>query len=247
MIDDWRYEPTPDFDKTPVARLKDFPRHPDLFVYAARLVTNVLIRLWLRVYHRIEIVGRENLPATGSFVIVANHASHVDAVTLLAALPLRLIHRAFPAAAADYFFTNVPKIAFSAVVVNAMPFDRRENPKQSIDLCRQVLAAPGHMLIIFPEGTRTPDGEIGPFKPGIGFLTAGTTYPVVPCYLDGAYRAWAKGRFIPRPRKLRLAIGAPLTFADRRPEKTDAIAIAQSLRDAVAALEISLRSRDRNR
>lgn len=235
-MESWHYEPTPDYDKPPLARLKNFPRHPDLFVYLIRSIANLLIRLVLRLYNRLEIVGRENLPSTSSFVLVANHSSHFDAVALLAALPLRKIHDAFPAAASDYFFTSLPKLAFSAVVINAMPFDRKENPRQSLDLCRQLLDSPGHVLILFPEGTRTLDGNLGRFKPGIGFLTAGTAIPVVPCYLRGAYRAWPKGKWIPRPRKLKLIIGPPRVFDRSTPCKEDAIAIGNALHDAVQEL-----------
>jgi 1-acyl-sn-glycerol-3-phosphate acyltransferase len=71
-------------------------------------------------------------------------------------------------------------------------------------------------------------------------LTAGTEFPVVPCYLDGAYRAWPKGRWIPRPHKLRLHIGAPMTFADKAPVKDDAVAIADALRESVERLRATL-------
>ena len=235
-MESWHYEPTPDFDRTPVERLRDFPRQPHFFVYAARTVANLVVRAILRIVHRFEIEGRENLPSSGSFVIVANHGSHLDAPSLLAALPLRQVHRAFPAAAADYFFTNLPVLAFSAIVMNAMPFDRRENPKQSIDACRQLLESEGHVLILFPEGTRTADGSIGPFKPGIGFLIAGSDIPVVPCHIRGAWKAWPKGNWLPRPRKLTLRLGTPLVFADKQRSKEDALTIAETLRSAVAAL-----------
>jgi len=240
-MNDWRYEPTPDYDQSPIERLENFPRHPNLIVYALRSIANVLMRAILHVFHRIEIIGRENLPASESFVFVANHSSHLDAPALLAALPLKQIHRAFPAAAADYFFTNLPAVAFSAIVMNAMPFDRKENPKQSVDLCRQLLESPGHVLILFPEGTRTVDGEIGPFKPGIGFLIAGTHVPIVPCHIDGAYRAWRKGHWMPRPRKLTLRIGSPLRFDDKRPAKDDAVAIAETLRSQVIGLRFAMK------
>jgi 1-acyl-sn-glycerol-3-phosphate acyltransferase len=235
-MDSWRYEPTPDFDQPPLARLKNFPRHPDLLVYLVRTVANHVVRTFLRLYHRLEIVGRENLPSDGSFIIVANHASHLDALTLLAALPLRKIHRAFPAAASDYFFTNLTKTAFSVLVVNAMPFDRKENPRQSVDLCRQLLESPGHILVLFPEGTRSPDGTIGRFKPGIGFLVAGTQLPIVPCYLHGAGRAWPKGKLVPRPRKMRLHIGVPRQFNNAEGLKDEAVAVAEALQEAVEAL-----------
>jgi 1-acyl-sn-glycerol-3-phosphate acyltransferase len=234
-MDEWRYEPTGDFDQAPIERLKNFPRHPDLLVYAARSLTNLVIRGVLRVWNRFEIVGREHLPPEGSFVMVANHGSHLDAPALLAALPMGKIHRAFPAAASDYFFTNLSKLVFSAIVVNAMPFDRKDNPRQSLAVCRQLLDAPGHILILFPEGTRTVDGELGRFKPGIGFLIAGSDIPVVPCYLDGAYRAWPKGKWLPRPHKLRLVIGPPLQFRDFAASKDDAVKIAETLRAAVLA------------
>ena len=125
--------------------------------------------------------------------------------------------------------------------VNAMPFDRRENPKHSVDLCRQLLESPGHVLVLFPEGTRTVDGNIGPFKPGIGFLVAGTSVAIVPCHIDGAYRAWRKGHWIPRPRKLTLRIGSPLRFDDKKPTKDDAVAIASTLRDRVLGLPLALK------
>jgi 1-acyl-sn-glycerol-3-phosphate acyltransferase len=235
-MDSWRYEPTGDFNKTPIERLKDFPRHPNLLVYSARSAANLVIRAILRIWNRLEVLGRENLPQTESFVLVANHSSHLDAPALLAALPMTKIHRAFPAAASDYFFTTLSKVAFSAIVINAMPFDRKENPRQSLDVCRQLLETPGHILILFPEGTRTADGTIGAFKPGVGFLIAGTDFPVVPCYLDGAFKAWPKGKWFPRPRKLRLSIGSPMRFRDRKSSKDDALEIANDLRKAVISL-----------
>jgi 1-acyl-sn-glycerol-3-phosphate acyltransferase len=232
-MESWDYEPTADFDKSPLERLATFPRQPDMFVYGFRLVLHAIFRMWLRVYHRFRIVGREHLPLDRPFAMVANHSSHLDAVTLLSALPLMRIQTAYPAAAKDYFFTSLPTIAFSAVVMNAMPFDRKDNPRESLSLCRELLETPGHVLIIFPEGTRSPTGELGAFKPGIGFLTAATNITVVPCHLDGAFRAWPKGAWIPRPKKLTLTIGAPMTFADVVADKDGAKSVAARLRDVV--------------
>ena len=235
-MDEWDYQPTADFDKTPLEKLATFPRHPDMYLYGERQIVHLCIRAWMRNYHRYRNTGRERLPLDRPFAMVANHASHLDAVTLLSALPLMRIQKAYPAAAKDYFFTNTPKIAFSAVVMNAMPFDRKENPRESLALCRELLETPGHVLILFPEGTRSTTGELGAFKPGIGFLTAGTNIAVVPCFLEGGYRAWPKGAFLPRPRKLTLRIGEPMSFADVPADKDGAKIVAARLRDAVAAL-----------
>lgn len=106
------------------------------------------------------------------------------------------IHRTFPAAARDYFFVNVPRVLLAAVVVNALPFDRETSPRRRLSVCRQLLDNGGNALIIFPEGTRSPTGQMGEFKPGVGLLVAGSDYPVVPCYLAGTHRAWPKGGWL---------------------------------------------------
>jgi 1-acyl-sn-glycerol-3-phosphate acyltransferase len=190
----------------------------------------------MRVYHRLTIVGRENLPREGSYIIVANHASHLDTPTILSALPLRKLHRVFPAAAKEYFFVTTPRTAIAAIVVNALPFDRYSNIRQSLGLCRALLDNPGNVLLIYPEGTRTTTGEVGEFKPGISLLLAGRDLPVVPCYLDGAFRALPKGAVMPRPRKLHLTIGQPRRYTDLRRGKEAAETICHDLREAVLAL-----------
>ena len=232
----WRYETASDLDQTLVERLKRFPREPDMSVYVARSMAALAVRGWLRTYHRLTISGREHLPAEGSFIMVANHASHLDALCLLAALPLRKLHRAFPAAAQDYFFVSLPRIAAAAIVVNALPFGRRTHVAQSLDLCRRLMENPGNILILFPEGTRSLQGEIGDFKPGIGALVAGTKIPVVPCRLEGAFEAWPKGRVVPRPRRVRLRIGAPLTFETLAAGRDASREAASRLRQAVVEI-----------
>jgi len=232
----WTYEPAGDLDQSMVERLRKFPREPDLSVYAARSMAALTIRAWLRLYHRFEVMGAEHLPTDKSFVMVANHASHLDTLCILSALPLRKLHRAFPAAAQDYFFVSMPRLAIAAIVVNALPFGRRGNIRHSLDMCRHLLENPGNILVLFPEGTRTRTGEMEEFKPGIGLLVAGTQIPIVPCYLDGAFKAWPKGKIVPRPRKLRLRIGEPKIYAHLPAGKESSLHVSADLQKAVAAL-----------
>ena len=235
----WHYEPAADLDQPLVERLRRFPREPDMSVYALRSLFALLLRGWLCLYHRLEIVGSEHLPAEGSFILIANHSSHLDALCLLSILPLRKLHRAFPAAAQDYFFVNVPRLALATVIVNALPFGRQTKVHQSLELCRQLLANSGNILILFPEGTRTVTGQTGAFKPGIGLLVAGTTIPVIPCHLTGAFEAWPRNQALPRPRRLRLRIGQGRTFATLTPDREGALRVAEDLWQAVRNLAAS--------
>ena len=125
-------------------------------MYALRVLAALLQRAWLKLYHRLEICGAERLPVGQSFVIVANHQSHLDAPSLAAAIPMKWLHRAFPAAAADYFFKSTPKSVFYSVVFNALPFERKSKGAQSLAVCRELLQNKGNILIIFPEGAALP-------------------------------------------------------------------------------------------
>jgi len=195
------------------------------------------MRTMLATYFRLRIRGREHLPRDGSsFVVVANHASHLDALCLLSALPISQLHHAYPAAAVDYFFQSPAAGALSGLFVNALPFERNGRVRQTLAACRNLLSEDGNVLLLFPEGTRSTTGEIGRFKGGVGDLVAGTPVPVVPCYLDGAHRAWHKGAWIPRPRKLTLTIGQPMTFAHLERCRQSAIRIAAELEAAVRGL-----------
>jgi 1-acyl-sn-glycerol-3-phosphate acyltransferase len=232
----WLYDSARDVDQAPVDRLRQFPREPDMFVYGLRSLAALIIRALLRIYNHFEIIGHQNLRTNRSLVLVANHCSHIDTLCLLAALPLRKLHRAFPAAASDYFFQSVPRLWAAAILVNALPFARQARVRQSLSLCRELLADPGTILIIFPEGTRSTTGEVGEFKSGIGALVAGRDVAVAPCFIDGSFRAWPKGKRLPRPRKVRLIVATPRNYRDRRTDKIDICAIAAELRDAVNGL-----------
>src|SRR6266478_7324809 len=148
----WRYHSSRDLERTPLDRLREFPREPDMLVSGLRSICALIIRGMLRIYNRFEIVVHENLRTNRSLVIVANHCSHLDTLCLLAALPLPKLHRAFPAAASDYFFQSVPRLWAAAVLVNAMPFGRHSRTRKSLTVCSDLLANPGTILIIFPEG-----------------------------------------------------------------------------------------------
>jgi 1-acyl-sn-glycerol-3-phosphate acyltransferase len=232
----WLSASVREVDQASIDRLRQFPREPDVLVYGLRSLGAMIIRKLLHIYNHFEIIGQQNLRTNRSLVIVANHCSHIDTLCLLAALPLRKLHRAFPAAASDYFFQSIPRVWVAAILVNALPFARRARVRQSLSLCRELLAHAGSILIIFPEGTRSTTGEVGEFKSGIGALVAGRDVAVAPCFIDGSFQAWPKGKRFPRPRKIRLVVGTPRNYRDRGTDKIEIGAIAAELRDAVSEL-----------
>jgi len=89
---------------------------------------------------------------------------------------------------------------------------------------------------MFPEGTRSTTGETQPFKLGVSALVAGRDVAVVPCYLQGAFEAWPKGKRFPRPKKIRLIVGEPCSYANFSTDKKDRCTIASELHQAVKLL-----------
>jgi len=207
-----------------------------MFAYAVRSVAALILRGWMRIYHRMQVDGCEHLPESGSYILVCNHTSHLDTMCLLYSVPLRRIHRTFPAAAADYFFSSLPRSAISAILVNALPFDRKVNGAESLTVCSELLRNDGNVLIIFPEGTRTTSGEMARFRSGIGRLVVGTDLPVVPCHLSGGAVAWPKGKAFPMPRRLRLRMGAPRRYGPLEKNSESVKEICSDLEERVAKL-----------
>ena len=242
MIDhNWHYDTATDFGLSFLDRLRRCPRDPDPLVYAARTASAIAIRAGMKIYNRFEIIGRDNLPVDRSFVMVSNHASHMDTVALLSALPLRCLHNAYPLAARDYFNANPLRLALTAIIANVMLFDRDAAGRQALQHCKELLEKPGNVLIVFPEGTRCLDGKIGMFRRGIGLLVAGTSCPVVPCYLKGTFNALPKKSLIPRPSTVRLAIGKPRSYEQIEQSDAGAVQICNELHDAVLSLSSETR------
>jgi len=235
-MEQWHFDPAADLDDALVERLRTLVCAPGRLVGGVRSLAAAVVRGWLWAYHRLTIVGRENLPPDRSFMLVANHASHLDTLCLLSALPIQRIHRAFPAAAKDYFCVSAPRAFAASVLVNALPLERNVLSCRSLSVCAHLLKNPGTVLILFPEGTRSGGREPGEFKPGVGLLAAGQDIPVVPCHLAGSHAALPKGAWLPRPRAVRLSIGPPRVYAHRPPTKESARQIARELREAVMSL-----------
>jgi 1-acyl-sn-glycerol-3-phosphate acyltransferase len=142
-------------------------------------------------------------------LLVSNHVSHADTPILLAALPDRARERTVVGAAADYFYGRPWLGRVVSLWLNTFPFARHGGAQSVLHSSSQLLKS-GWNLLIFPEGTRSLDGRLQQFLPGVGHLANETRSPVVPMHVRGTHRVMPKGRryFLPAPVEVR--IGRPL-------------------------------------
>jgi 1-acyl-sn-glycerol-3-phosphate acyltransferase len=106
-----------------------------------------------------------------------------------------------------------------------------------VDLRDRLIGEPC-VYILFPEGTRTRSGEMGPFRPGIGMLAADTNVPVIPCFLKGTRLAFPPDRIVPRWKKISMSIGEPMYFDDVENNREGWNAIAAGVEARIRQLAV---------
>ena len=194
-----------------------------------------------------RIVGRENLNGIrGPLLVISNHLGDVDPGFILTALPARFRHRLAVATggeALEALRTPSPdrarlmmiydrvKWALGVSLLNLFPLPREAGFRRSFAYAGEAVDL-GYSILVFPEGRHTTDGNLCPFRSGIGLLAQNLGIPVLPMRIDGLFEVKSSGRKFARPWKICVRIGIPITFA------TDASAeeVASRLRNAVESL-----------
>lgn len=234
---DWNLEPSRDHGLAPIERAKSLQRESGLIESAGHLVWWTGVRAYLRLYHRFSVRGAEHIPAKPPFILVANHASHLDALVLAAPLPWSLRDRIFPIAAADVFFETAPVTFFASLMLNALPMYRANRGRHALAELRERMVREPCSYILFPEGARSRTGDLLPVKSGIGMIVAGTSVPVVPCWLDGCFRALRPDTRLPRPARITVHVGPPVSFADTPNDRSGWDTVALALESRIRALK----------
>lgn len=217
-------------------RLASTDREPGPIEALGHRAWSCWISAYLRIWHRLQVHGRQHLPTDAPFVLIANHTSHLDALVLASLVPWRTRRSLYPIAAGDVFFERPSRAMLSSVLLNALPMRRRSMGRHALDGLRARLIEEPCGFILFPEGTRSATGDLQRFKAGLGMLIAGAEVPVVPCHLQGAFAAWPRTGKWPRPRPISVRIGAPLCFARTENTREGWLQIADDCHQAVTQL-----------
>jgi 1-acyl-sn-glycerol-3-phosphate acyltransferase len=174
------------------------------------LVVRPVLTLMLGTHVR----GRENLPVKGPAIIVANHNSHLDTLTIMAMFPMRYLPKLRPVAAMDYFMRTGAMAWFATNIIGIIPIIRGGHALGSnpLEPCECALDR-GEILIIFPEGSRGEPEKLQQFKKGVAHLAkARPRTPVHPLFMHGLGKALPKDSIQIVPFNCDVAAGEPFTW-----------------------------------
>lgn len=174
-----------------------------------------VIASFIRLYTGVHAMHGAELPRL-PFIVIANHSSHLDTLVIWAALPPLIRNRIRPAGAADYWLTTRVRTWFFSTILNGVAIERRNVSRSNnpINTLAEILKQ-GDGVLIFPEGTRSRDGMLQPFKSGVYHIARSLedAVPIVPIGLVNLQRIMPKGEVVPVPLLCTLRLGPTITIA----------------------------------
>jgi long-chain acyl-CoA synthetase len=171
----------------------------------------LFLKLFFKTYGRLTFRGTENLPPKGPYMITPNHSSIVDAFSLVAAMPFSVGRQLF--GLGDTKFFGGPVTSRLAKLTQVIPVDMDAKLFNALQLSAYVLRQ-GKVLCVFPEGSRSRDGNIKEFKKGVAIIAKELNVPLVPVAITGTFEMMRSGQLFPRPGKVMITFGKPLYPGD---------------------------------
>lgn len=191
-----------------------------------------------RVMFRLEVIGKDKLPPDSRIVLAPNHVSYLDPILLAASFSLRELQRTSWVGWSGIVLAG-PIMRLVTRTANILPIDPDRDPGAALGLVDKAFET-RNRLVWFPEGRRSPTGEITEFLPGIALVLERTGAKAVPVHISGTYEAWPRSRTLPRPHKVTIRFGTPISadeLAQRGEGQNRHTRIANALQNEVAALE----------
>jgi 1-acyl-sn-glycerol-3-phosphate acyltransferase len=194
-----------------------------------------LTKLFGLIFFRLRVVHRERMINHGPVILAANHQSFLDP-PLAGSVSDRAIYFL-----ARRTLLNGPILGWVLPKLNVIPVDSEGGKdRTALKALIRILKA-GQGTLVFPEGQRSPDGNLQPALPGLGLVIAKTLAPVVPIRIFGAFDAWPLHKKWPRLGRVTVVVGEPIYFTEhdtQPPSKELYLRISQRVMDAIAALSI---------
>jgi len=159
-------------------------------------------------FSRLHVAGLENLPPNGPYILAPNHQSHLDNLFVACFLPTQIQQEMAVLGKKEHFEHGLTRVV--AKLCHAIPVQRSKVSTSVLQVCSQILKN-GKVLLIHPEGTRSPDGQLLPLKNGVALLASHLQCPIIPIYIEGAHEFWPKDSWRPKSRaSISVNIGKPL-------------------------------------
>ncbi|MDD2901541.1 MAG: AMP-binding protein [Syntrophales bacterium] len=214
---------------------------------AARMTTRALtwaLGLWFRRRFDLKVLGREKLAGRG-YILCPNHASFLDGFLIAYAVPEHLRYHLFSLGYSRYF--DLPVVRTLSKLIRIIPVDSSRHVVAAMQVAAYILKD-GQFLCIFPEGSRSPTGELGEFKKGAAILARELEVKLVPVYIHGSYEAWPAHVAWPRAHPIRVIFGQAHSWQELKkrgleidPAAGDYDAVSLGLREEVSRLKAELR------
>ncbi len=198
-----------------------------------------VLGLGFQVGFRLRVTGRNHLILKAPFLLAANHASYLDPFIIMSSVPAAVFGRLYTIGWQEYFRGALMR--WVARVGRVIPVGMEASLVLALQAAALVLRQ-GQNLLVFPEGERSVDGTLNPFRPGIGILACELGAPVVPAWVDGTFQAWPVGVRWPRLHPISLVVGPPVIVTQElisqwRSQGRDPYqAATEAIREAIMAL-----------
>lgn len=161
----------------------------------------------MKLYFRLRVEGKENIPTDGGCIVVANHTSFLDPILICGIIP-RIIHYITYA-----YFYYLPQLHWICKRVYCIPLKKNGKDISALKKALRLLKK-GEFIGIFPEGARSETGELAEGEPGVALIALKANAPILPVGIRGAYEAFPKGSKFPKPHSITIKFGKPFMITD---------------------------------